>query len=140
MSNPSDIVENVLTMLKADAELEALEKRWHKGEPLPQTWNKFPFGWVEWAGGPARPRTVTLNEFREEIHVVVVCMHAKHERAEDSVMNYAALIKDVLEVDYTLLGAVNRSWCSARVKDKYFTSEKRNMTVMRLTITVEYLE
>lgn len=140
MTNPSDIVENILTMLKADADLRELKKRWHKGEPLPGTWNKYPFGWVEWRGGSATPRTVTLNEFREEIYIAVVCMHVNHERAEDYAMNYAALIKDVLEVDYTLLGAVNRSWCSARVKDKYFTSENSNMTIMRLTLTVAYLE
>jgi len=140
LSNPSDIVENILTMLKADANLKALKTRWHKGEPLPATWNKFPFGWVEWSGGPATPRTVTLNEFREEVHIVVVCMHVAHERAEDSIMDYAALIKDVLSADYTLLGAVARSWCSARVKDKFFTSTDHNLTVMRLTLTVEYLE
>lgn len=140
MTNPKDIVDNILTMLKADADLAALKNHWHKGEPKPGTWNKFPFGWVEWSGGPGKPRSVTINEFTEQVHIVVVCMHVDHKRAEDSAMEYAALIKDVLSADYTLLGAVARSWCSARVKDKFFTSTNHNLTVVRVTWTVTYLE
>lgn len=126
-------------MLEAAESLSNV-KEWHKGAPALGRINRYPYGYVEWMGGPVSPRTGVSEKVKDQLFVVIVDRHVAEDKAEDAVMDYAVSIHAVVKSDRTLNGAVTRSWLSFREKEKLFEGKTdASIAGVRLSFTVFYL-
>ena len=137
ITNPKDIVDNLLTILNAADETKGVE--WHKGEPARSKWNKYPFGWVEWDGETIKPKTSVSEKIYPRIFIAVVDRNIHEGKAEDSIMDFAVKVKDAVKITPTLLGSVETSWFTDRDKEKFF-EEDHSIVGVGLKLTGYYFE
>jgi hypothetical protein len=126
LTSPKTIRDKIIDLIKAadpknskDAGVTA----WFKGEPPKSRYPGFPWGWVEWAGGPMEPPVGSKAEVKDVFLIVVVDKHIEADRAEDSVMDFAESVEAVLDNDGTVGGLVGRSYVTNREKQKLFDGD-----------------
>jgi len=137
MTSRKEIIDSILSIFRAHADTKTVE--WHKGEPPRSRWNQYPFGWVEWVGGPIEPRTAISEKHKPMIHIVVNSKHVDEDKAEDSVMDYAEKLESVIEGDRTLGGMATTCWFIFDEKSKMF-EEDYSIAGIRLTLKVLYVK
>lgn len=126
MTSPKAIRDQIIDLLTTANPQNGAGKgvvKWFKGEPPRLRWPGFPWGWVEWAGGPMAPPVGSKAEIRDSFFVVVVDKHIDAERAEDSVMDFADSIEAALDDSPTVGGLVARSYVVNREKQKLFDGD-----------------
>jgi len=134
--SPKAIRDQIITILKAAKPKNAAGKsviRWFKGEPPKSRWPGYPWGWVEWAGGPMEPPVGSKAEIHDSFLLVVVDRHIDAEKAEDSVMDFAESVEAVLDNDSSIEGLVGRSYVVNREKQKLF---ERDYSICALRVTL----
>lgn len=136
MSDPQPVVDKILEILKASSELQEI-KQWFLGEPVRT--KGYPFGWVEWVGGPVEPG-VAKETFKDAFNVVVADRHINEDKAERRAMNYAKKVKDALYADRTLGGLVGALWLEHRAKEKVFDTEDYSIIGIGLTFRIRSRE
>lgn len=139
MTDPKAIRNQIITILK-DADPKNGDNksitRWEEGEPPKRSWPGFPWGWVEWAGGPVSPPVGTKAEIFDGFYIVVVDKHLMAGKAEDSVMEFAETVKTALKSDPTIGGLVAFSWVSNLEKQKVFIESEGDYSFVALRVTL----
>jgi hypothetical protein len=126
------ICNSIIALLKAAETLKGF-KKWFLGEPAPSKYPGFPWGWVEWNGGPEDPPVSVKSQVRDVFFVVFVSQHVDASVAEASGMALLQEVEAVLKGDRSLGGLVEASWVSNREKEKKFQGEQ-SMIAIRITV------
>ena len=137
MANPKEIRDNIINLLTlADPKNGSgvSIRKWFKGQPPPSRYPGFPWGWVEWAGGPMEAPVGSKAEIKDKFYVVVMDKHIDAEYAENSIMEFANSVEAALDDSPTLYGSVARSFVINREKEKQFQRDY-SMIAIRLTLT-----
>ncbi len=126
MTGPKAIRNQIITILQTadpkNGQNQSINKIFF-GEPPKSRYPGFPWGWVEWAGGPMEPPVGAKAEVKDVFLIVVVDKHIEADRAEDSVMDFADSVEAVLDNDGTVGGLVGRSYVTNREKQKLFDGD-----------------
>lgn len=136
MTSPKAIRDQIITLLKAADPKNVAGKsivRWEKGEPPKSRWPGFPWGWVEWSGGPMEAPVGSKAEIRDSFLVVVIDKHINADVAEDSIMDFADAIETALDDSPTIGDLVARSYVVNREKQKVFDADY-SMVAVRVTL------
>jgi hypothetical protein len=134
--SPHDIVDKIIALLTAADPKNIDGKsvvRWFVGQPPKSRWPGFPFGWVEWAGDQLKPPTIKLQEIQDRYYIVVIDKHAVETKAEDSIMDFAATIRDVILANPTLDSKVSFAYVEKREREKQWEGES-SVVALRVTI------
>ena len=135
MTSPTQIVDQILAIVRADATLKGV-KQWFLGEPAPSRINGYPSGWVEWMGGLKEPPVPGKQVIRDSFAVAVICQHADCEKAEREGMTLAETVETVFKNHSTVDGKVSSGWVSNREKQKLFSQEKDySIVAVRVTLS-----
>lgn len=137
MTSPKAIRDQIITILEAakpENEKGRRVKKWLKGEPPARRYPGFPFGWVEWMGGPMQPSTMTAkSKIEDKFYVVVLDKHVDAEEAEDSIMDFAESVEAALDDDSTIGGLLAASYVINRDKEKRF---RDNYSIVAVRVTL----
>lgn len=139
MTSVKTIVDNTISILKADATLVAVKNSWHKGQPPESRINRYPYGWVEWLGGIVATDTPVIEDVKDNLLIVIVDMKAAEDKAEDSVMDYAEKIKAVIYADRTLNDTVKKTFLRRREKQKLL-HEDYSIAAVGLTFELKHID
>lgn len=135
MTSPTQIVDQLRAILGAAATLKNV-KNWFFGEPPLSRAPGYPFGWVEWMGGPMEPPVSSKKQvIRDSFSVVCVCKHVDAEKAEKEAYTLAETIEDVLDNDMSIGAKVQASWVSNREKQKLFIQNDYSIVAVRVTLS-----
>ena len=136
MTSAKSIRNQIITLLvTADPKNGAGKSivRWEKGEPAKSRWPGFPWGWVEWSGGPMEAPVGSKAMIRDTFLIVVVDKHINADVAEDSAMDFADSIEAALDDSPTIGDLVARSYVVNREKQKVFDADY-SMVAVRVTL------
>lgn len=144
MTSPKAIRDQIISILNtADPKNEAgksVKNKWFKGEPPRSRWPGFPWGWVEWIGGPMEAPVGSKAEIHDSFYVVIVDKHIVAENAEDSVMDFADSVEAALDDSPTIGDLVARSYVVNREKQKVFLEGDYSMVACRITLATRRRE
>lgn len=137
MVSPKDVRNQVISILQTvdpkNGDGKSV-KKWHKGEPPRSRWAGFPWGWVEWVGGPMKPSSMGAKmKVEDRFYVVVVDKHVNEDKAEDSVLDFVNSVEAALDDDPTIGGLVATSYVINREKVKFFERDY-SICAMRITL------
>lgn len=138
MTSVKTIVDNTITILKAADSLKNVRK-WHLGQPPEGRVIGYPYGWVEWLGGIVATDTPVIEDVKDTLLIVIVDMNAAEDKAEDSVMDYAEKIKNVIYADRTLNDAVKKTFLRRRDKQKLL-HEDYSVAAVGLTFELKHID
>jgi len=137
LTSPKTLRDQIISILQnadpKNGESKSIKKIF-KGEPPQSRWPGFPWGWVEWAGGPLTPSSMSVKaRVEDRFFVVVVDKHVDADRAEDSVMDFADSVEAALDADPTIGGLVATSYVVNREKEKRFLGDY-SLVALRITL------
>lgn len=138
MTSVKTIVDKTIAILKAAKGLGNV-KKWHKGQPAEARVIGYPYGWVEWLGGPVETDTPVIESVKDSLLIVIVDMKAAENKAEDSVMDYTEKIKTIIYADRTLNGAVKKTYLRRREKQKLLHKDY-SIAAVGLTFEVQHID
>jgi len=107
----AQVIDQIITMLKANATLNAEVLSWFFGDRTVDRITRFPAIMVYLRGGPVSPGIGAAET--EEMDYVIVNLQNKpqaEEKAERACLEHARIIKDVLKADRSLGGLVASSY------------------------------
>lgn len=139
MTDLTGIRDALITLLKNSSTLRDV-KEWKKAQPPPSTWRGFPFGWIEWAGGPKEPPITQQQVVRDSFYIAVAFKHQNQDRAEDDALACVKKVEDTLASAPTLAGTVATSWVSNREKEKFFMQDEHSVVAIRVTLSTRRRE
>ena len=135
MTSPKQIVTQLLTILKAATTLKSV-KKWYTAEPPFSRAPGFPFGWVEWNGGPMEPPVTSGKQvIRDSFSIVCVCKSLDFEKAEEEALTLVETVESVLDDYPTINALVSASWVSNREKQKLFEKNDYSIVAVRVTLS-----
>lgn len=107
---------------------------WLNAEPPQNRYRSFPFGFIQWNGGPVTSATMsTRNRVVDTFFIVVVDNHPDEGKTEDSLLSFYDSIEAVLDDDPTINGTVASSYVSNREVER--NPNKYGMVALRLTLS-----
>ena len=105
-----------------------------KGEPPKHRYPSFPFGWIQWTGGPITPSSMAAkNKVTDNFFIVVVDKYPDEKKVEDSMLSFYDSIEALLDNDLTITGTVASSWVTNREVDRFFMGDY-SMAGLRITL------
>lgn len=104
MGTLNAVTQKILSLLKADSELDIPEANFFHGPPF--TRNLTPFCYAVWNGGPVQAETFDTEVWQHTWSVVIVDAAKEDNVAEQSVLAKIERAKEVLAANPTLDGLV----------------------------------
>ena len=131
-----EIVNKIITLLKADANLAEPDKikKYYLGRPA--IWHNYPFISVRWVGGPINPETTVKERYEHDFEILVADRSIHEDYAEKKVMDFAEDIDRVLDANPTLDGLVVDSHLSNVISD---TEPEGSQAVVGAIVTLSTL-
>ena len=118
MGSAEDIRDALITILTDGNPKNSAEKsivKWLKGEPPKHRYPSFPFGWIQWLGGPITPSSMAAkNKVVDNFLITVLDKYPDEKKVEYSMLSFYDSIEAVLDNDLTITGTVASSWVSNR--------------------------
>jgi hypothetical protein len=127
-----EIADKIIQLLKADADL-AFD--WYFEPPVRA--KTFPYGFVDFAGGPSEKVAGSKSLFTYNFYVVVINRkRSDADQTERSLMDWTEKAINILRSNFTLDGLVHDSRIMA-VEGDYTFTEQGNLIATRITLQVK---
>jgi len=127
-----EIADKIIQLLKADTDL-AFD--WYFEPPVRA--KSFPYGFVDFAGGPAEKVVGSKSLFTYNFYIVII--HRKRsdtDQTERNLMDWTEKAVNILRSNFTLDGLVEDSRITA-VEGDYAFTEQGNLIATRITLQVK---
>jgi hypothetical protein len=128
-----EVADKIIELLKSDQELNF---DWYFEPPVRA--KTFPYGFVDFAGGPVEEGMMgTKSIFRCSYYVVMVHRRRSDtDNTERSLMDWTEKAMDILRENYTLGGLVLETVVTA-VEGDFMPTDQGNLIATRITLQVK---